>query len=162
MSSCGQRSRHHRPSRQRWPQVRAPGHHEVYEVADVVGPVAPPGRDPGLVARRLGAGVWDPEPSRPQDALPLSPRLARQPRERGRPAAAAPARAGERRPLSPREVLGALGRREPGPLTSLARSAGGLSPLPGRPRRRPRCLSPAPPQAGRGGRPSAPSRAPSP
>ena len=38
-----------------------------------------------------GAGVWDPEPGRPRDALPLSPRLARQPRERKRPAAAAPA-----------------------------------------------------------------------
>ena len=68
-----------------------------------------------FVARRPGAGVWDPEPGRARDALPLSPRLARQPRERGRPAAAAPARAGERRPLSPREVLGPLGQREPGP-----------------------------------------------
>ena len=115
MSSCGQRSRHHRPSRQRWSQVRAPGHHEGHGVVGVVGPVAPPGRDPGLVARRPGAGVWDPEPGRARDALPPSPRLARQPRERGRPAAAAPARAGERRPLSPREVLGPLGQREPGP-----------------------------------------------
>ena len=56
VSSCGQRSRHHRPSRQRGPQVRAPGHHEGHEVVDVVGPVAPPGRDPGLVARRPDAG----------------------------------------------------------------------------------------------------------
>ena len=54
-----------------------------------------------FVARRPGAGVWDPEPGRARDALPLSPRLARQPRER--------------RPLSPREVLGPLGQREPGP-----------------------------------------------
>ena len=185
MSSCGQRSRHHRPSRQRWPQVRAPGHHEGHGVVDVVGPVAPPGRDPGLVARRPGAGVWDPETGRARDALPLSPRLARQPRERGRPAAAAPARAGERRLLSLREVLGALGQREPGspnqlgavgrrpiapPGAPAAAPGGGPAPrlaprVPPRSagrRRRPRCLSSAPPQAGRGRRPSAPSRAPSP
>ena len=56
MSSCGQRSRHHRPSRQRGPQVRAPGHHEGHGVVSVVGLVAPPGRDLDLVVHRLDAG----------------------------------------------------------------------------------------------------------
>ena len=55
MSSCGWVVAS--PPRQRWSQVRALGHHEGHGVVDAVGPVALPGRDLDLVARRPGAGV---------------------------------------------------------------------------------------------------------
>ena len=95
----GRRSHYHRPSWQRGPQVRVSGRHAGHGVIDVSEPVALPGRDLDLVARRPSAGVWDPELDRPPRCLPASrdspanggrARPPRRRHRRGTPCAAPP------------------------------------------------------------------------
>lgn len=82
---------HCRPAaRQRRFQVRAPEHHQRYEVVDVEEPVALPYRHLDLVVGYLDAGVGDAQLHGPQDSLSLAPHLARELHELGYAASASP------------------------------------------------------------------------